>query len=502
MITDRTFPRRRPRLSIGVALAGLALLAACGSDRGEPRYAAEKLLFKARKLREDVVAGGMKPEFVPRALDAYRAVVTAYVDSAATNAGLETIVVTAQMELAELEFRARLLRESRADFERAIEIARRTPPARANALYSAGVISEELGEYDRAIGFYERFHQAFLPPDSLASTARMNPRYLAAPLKIAELERRAGRDGEADRWCREAERIYRRLLETETEPGLVKETRFNLLATLVQRRAWKDALALAGELEGLYPEPGDRSAVRFVEAKILESGAGDAARARETYVAVTDAYPKEREAALALLAAAAIDHGRGRAADERRLLERIVAEYGERVSEVVEAHWRLAVLDESAGKWEDASLRYKSIYTNYPETLQGFEAPLRVAASYASKGERDAADGAYERAIEQYRRLAGERYRLSTRVMAEEYLVRALVETKRWREASDALLALPDRYPDYAPFRENYLRAASIQERELKNPAAAARLLEACAAKYPGTDLARAAEKELARLAR
>ncbi len=275
-----------------------------------------------------------------------------------------------------------------------------------------------------------------------------------------------------------------------------------LLAALVQRRGWREALALAGELEALYPDPGDRSAVRFVGAKILEEGTRDDARARAAYVDVADAYPKEREAALALLAAASIDRRRGRPADERRLLERVVKEYGDRVSEVVEAHWRLAVLDEDAGKWEDASLRYKSIYSNYPETLQGFEAPLRMAAAYASKGERDAAEGAYDRAIEQYRRLAGERYRQSTRIMAEEYLVRALVETKRWREAIDALLALPDRYPDYTPFRANYLRAASMHERELKDPAAAARVLEACVAAYPGTDLARAAEKELARLAR
>lgn len=490
------------RAAAAAALAGLALLAACGSDRGDPRYAAEKRLFRARKLREDVIAGGMKPEFVQRAVDAYRAVVTAYGDSAAAGGGLETIVVSAQMELAELEFRALLLREARTDFARAAGLARRTPPARANALYSAGVISEELAELDRAIAYYERFCAEFLPLDSLAATARMHTRYLVAPLKIAELERRAGRDGEADRWCREAERIYRRVIESESDPGLLRETRFNLLAALAQRRAWNDALALARDLAALYPEPPDRSAIAFVEAKILEGGARDAAGARDAYVAVAKAYPKEREAALALLAAAAIDHGRGRTADERSLLERVVKEYGDRMGEVVEAHWRLATLDESDGKWEDASLRYKSIYTNYPETLQGFEAPLRVAASYAAKGERDAAAAAYERAIEQYRRLAGERYRQTTRIMAEEYLVRALVETKRWREAVDALLALPDRYPAYAPFGENYLRAASIQERELGDPASAARTLEACAAKYPGTDLARAAEKELARLAR
>ena len=86
--------------------------------------------------------------------------------------------------------------------------------------------------------------------------------------------------------------------------------------------------------------------------------------------------------------------------------------------------------------------------------------------------------------------------------MAEEYSVRALVEDKRWTEAVRRLIALPDRYPDYPPFRENYLRAASIYEAELGNRELAIATLETCSAKFPGTGLARAADKELARLKR
>ena len=86
--------------------------------------------------------------------------------------------------------------------------------------------------------------------------------------------------------------------------------------------------------------------------------------------------------------------------------------------------------------------------------------------------------------------------------MAEQYVVRTLTEDKRWKAAAERLTAIPDRYPDYSPFRENYLRAASIYEKELGDRESAIRVLETCAAKYSETELAGAVRKEIARLKR
>ena len=494
--------RRCPRGKAAAvcALAALVLMCACGSRPGDERYAAEKKLFKARKLREQVVSGGMRPEFLARAADAYRAIVSEYASAAAASKGIEEIVVAAQMELAELEFRGGLLQESRSDFEKAIDYARGVPPARANALFSAAVISEELGESDSAARFYERFFGEFLAPDSVAGTARMNSRYLTVPIKLADLAARNERPIDAARWYREAERTYTGLIAADTDPGLLKESRFNLLAVYLQQKSWDRGLELSRELRELYPQPQDVSSALYVEAIIQESGLARTAEARATYFSIAERFPREREAAAALIAAAGIDRRAGRFADARALYERVVGSYRDRPSEAVEAGWQLAEMDERAGRWEEASLRYKSIYADYPETLQGFEAPLRIARAYEKKGEANAATAAYERALEHYEKLAGGQRRMSTRIMAEEYAVRTLAERKRWREAADRLAKLPDRYPDYTPFRENYLRAASIHERELGDPEGAARLLETCVAKYPDTELARAAARELARL--
>ncbi len=328
----------------------------------------------------------------------------------------------------------------------------------------------------------------------------MNPRYLVTPLKLADLATRAGRADEAARWYREAENVYSRVIAIEKDPRILKEARFNLLTVHLQRKSWTRGLALARELRERYPEPRDVSSVLFIEATIQENGLGRPAEARATFVSIAERYPREREAPAALLAAALIDRGAGRPGGARALYERVIDSYSGRPGEAVEASWQLAQMDEREGRWEEASLRYKAIYADYPETLRGFEAPLRVARAYVSKGEPDAATAAYDRALAHYEKLAGEQRRQSTRIMAEEYVVRTLAERKRWREAAELLVKLPDRYPDYSPFRENYLRAASIHERELADAEGAARILEACVAKYPGTELARVAGDELERL--
>ena len=494
--------RAERRAAALVLTAALVLLAACAPERGNPRYAAEKKLFKARKMRDDLYAGGMKGEFVGKTSDAYRGIVSKYGGGAQTVPGLEDIVISAQMELGELEYRGGLLREARNDFEKTLALAANIPAARANALYSAGVISEELEEPDSASACYTRFFDGFLGADSLASTVRMNPRYLATPLKLAGLSLRLGDQGKADQWLKEAERIYLQVIAREKDPGLVRETRYNLLATYLQQKRWNTALAFAKEIEALYRSPKDLSSIHYIEARIYQDGLGDPARALSLYLSVAASYSKEREAPDALLAAAGIHKKALRLDEAAKLYGTVVDSFKDRASEVVEAQWQLAEIDELKGDFEGASLRYHSIYTGYPETIQGFEAPLRIASNYREHGSADAAKSACDKALEHYEELTAAERPPATRIMAEQYSVRALVEDKRWSEAVKRLIALPDRYPDYAPFRENYLRAASIYEKNLGDREHAIATLETCSARFPGTSLARGADQELARLKR
>jgi len=492
------------RLSAGriaLALAAVIVVASFGScgERGGPRYAAERELFKARKVRDELLANGVRREFVEKAVEGYRKVVTTYGPSVGV-AGVAQIVISAQMELAELEFRAGMPRQARDDFEEAVALADSVPAARANAIYSAAFISEELGERSRAFDLYDRFLREYLGENAIALTAAMNKRYLVTPLKLAALAADLGRKDEAARRLEEAARLYRSFIDREKDETLVKEARFDLLTAYLQGMKWSEALALVGDMKKRYGDPADASSLSFIEAKVREEGLRETARASGLYMALADAYPKSREAPMALLHLAAVRRDAGDLAGARTLYARVIDGYGDRSAEAVEAEWQTALLDERAGSWDEASLRFKSIYARYPETIQGFEAPLRLANSYRDKGEADAAEAAYTQALEHYEKLIAGEHPMSTKIMAEQYAVRTLIEERLWSQAIARLTRLPDRYPDYTPFRGNCLRAASIYERELHDTAGAARVLGACATRYAGSEFAEAAERELARM--
>ena len=190
----------------------------------------------------------------------------------------------------------------------------------------------------------------------------------------------------------------------------------------------------------------------------------------------------------------------GRYDEAQRLYQSVIDTFGDTDDQIVEASWQLARIAEARGNWVDASLHYKLIYTKYPGTIQGFEAPLRIANHYRARDESEAAASAYERAIEHYESLVSSQVSEEVRMMAEEYMIRAFAEQEKWQKAAERLLELPERYPRYPRFGENYLRAASIHERELNDPERAADILRDCMNRYPGTDLAAEAEKQYKRI--
>jgi len=190
----------------------------------------------------------------------------------------------------------------------------------------------------------------------------------------------------------------------------------------------------------------------------------------------------------------------GRDGDASAAYNRVLDEYKNEGPAAVEATWQLALLEEHRGNWIEASLYYKSVYTNFPTTIQGMEAPLRIAAYYRNAGEAAAAEAAYERAAEHYLRLASLPESEAVSIIAEEYYVRVLVEQEQWEEAARRLLALPDMYPQYHKFKDNYLMAASIYEKELGDPDRAAGILQSCVSKYQGTSVAEEAQLQFDRI--
>jgi outer membrane protein assembly factor BamD (BamD/ComL family) len=486
--------------AMAVLAAGLMIFSGCGDEDRSPTYEAEKALFDARRYASELTFPTLNVEFLNRTLTAYRKIIDDYSGDAESIEGMGLILVTAQMELAELEFRASMFEDARKDFLHVYEIAGNVPAARANALWSAAYISRETGDIEKALELFSKFHEEYLSGDQIIDTARFNRRYILTPLRIAELCRAITDLACAKKWLGEAEKIYSHIIRSNASGEIKKEARYNLVSTYLLSEEWVKARETIREMRKIYEDQADIPSLLFLEARIELDGFGDRERAVSVFDKITTAHPRSKEAPTALLMKGNILLEDKKYDDAAAAYDRVLEEYGGSGPEEVEARWQLAILEESRNNWIEASLHYKAVYTSFPTTIQGMEAPLRVAAHYRKTGESEALEAAYERAAEHYDRLSSMQYSEMVRIVAEEYHVRTLVEQERWKEAASRLLALPDRYPQYHKFKENYLMAAAIYETELDDPDRAAEILQSCASKYPGTSLAAEALKQSERI--
>jgi TolA-binding protein len=480
----------------------LVITGGCSGKAKDAAYNAEREFYEARKLRMELSDQWVVPgtEFLDRTLLAYQNLLARYTPQMYEVDGLENIVVTAQMDLAEIYFQAAMLPEARREFEKAFEIAKHVRDARIAALYSAAHLSEQIEEPDSAITLFERFNNLFLDSENVIQTAGLNVQYLTTPLKLAELYASMGDQKSEQQWLRKAESFYRNLIVGTNDPEILKTVRYNLLTTLLQDRQWQKALDLLREFLFVYTEGSEHGALLFLEGKIYQDGFKQPRKAYELFKKLHDDHPDLPQASSALLSAAAEAKELGQLDLAVELYKQVLEEYPSESSVMAEAQWELAVIDEERGDWIDASSRYRLLNKEYPTTIQGLEAPLRIAYRYRKNNEKDLAKTAFERALGGYEKVLSYQYSLPVKILAEEYVVRTLVEMERWQDAVDRLLSLPKKYPSYLKFQMNYLTAASILADKLKDTETARLTLNKCIERYPGSKAASLAAEQLKNL--
>ena len=486
--------------AVAAMTAAVVIYPGCDSKNSSPAYRAEEALFDARKLASELTFPTVNRVFLDRTLTAYRLIVEEFSADTGTIEGLDLLVVTAQMELSELEFRAALFDDAKKDFLHAYEISGNIPAARANALWSAAFISRESGNSSEAFTLFSKFHEEYLAGEKILETARLNRRYLLTPIRIAEICIATADSGCAEKWLGEAELIFRHIIRSNAPDEIKKEARYNLVSTWLLAKKWAKAREMIREMRKLYGDEADIPSLLYLEARVELNGFGNQEEAILVFERIVSEHPKSKEASTALLMNGNILASMGRDDEAATAYSRVLEEYDTEGPEMVEAIWQLALLEERRGNWIEASLHYKTAYTNFPTTIQGMEAPLRIAAYYRKSGEADALEAAYDRAEEHYIQLASLLHSETVSIIAEEYYIRTLIERENWEAAARRLLALPGMYPQYHSFKDNCLMAASIYENKLGDPERAAEILQACSAKYQGTQVSEEAQKQLDRI--
>jgi tetratricopeptide (TPR) repeat protein len=486
---------------ITIMVSTLALVSSCAKEESKIRYSAEKQLFTARKMKSQLSDISTKSEFLDRTIEIYRNIVEEYRDEMYRIDGLEYIVLSAQMELSELQFSSGTPGKARSSFQKAYQMARNFPEASTNALYSCAVISEEMGDRKEAIESYSKLYSNYLNCSMALKTASMNTRYLLTPLHIAEIYSNQEKEDHAHQWLRKAEELFTFVAENSEDSVLVKEMRFNLLTTYVKSKNWSKAISHIEKLKKFYSySEKDIASITYIEAQIYKNGFGKIKKAKNLFETVYRQYPGTNEALNALLNNANLEIGAGRFKQAKMLYDKIIEQYSNFPSQAARALWQLAAIAEEEKDWVEASLRYKELYKRYPATFEGMEAPLQLARHYKKRGESETAKQWYINAIDHYEELKSSNRSEAFNIMVEEYIVTSLSEQNEWEMAMERLLSLPEKYPGYKELRGNYLMAASICEKELGDKDRAIEILRSCVKKYPNTEVAAKAADQIQKL--
>ncbi|MBI4364475.1 MAG: tetratricopeptide repeat protein [Candidatus Latescibacteria bacterium] len=433
---------------VGGLVAALALTTGCSDMKGmATRYRAERMLDEARREETRLRVGNQRPDSTTllRIHDAYSrlrgAFPAPFVDgdgaaAKALNAAMARLVGTAELTAARSAFRA-----GRADL--ALEHAKWVASVASadtglarEADFAAVVALQGLRRFEDAIellhGMLERY-----PPTPPPSMDRLDA-VLEIPDGIVGIRTQLGDPEGARREQEKAVEYYRRILASSPLPLLDAQVRSRLIRMLLETgdtgsalseiTALRRLISLEPSLKSLEPE------ILYSEARI-RGVAKDPGPALDLFDRLVMAYPGSRFGARALLDAGVLlekhrDHA-GALARYRTLLDRDPPD----PEATPVAAFRLAMLEDQLGNWEDAKRTLDGIPVRFPTSRAAIEAPFAIVDHYARSRQFDATKLALHRAIDTYRKLIARDTTSASCTAYRRNIMRAYEGLELWDDA-------------------------------------------------------------------
>ena len=297
-----------------------------------------------------------------------------------------------------------------------------------------------LRRYDEAIAAMRTMLDRY--PPIAPPTPDQEDQILSIPDAIVELRTDAGDTAGAERERAYAATYFRRILASHPAPILEAQVRARLIRTLLETG---DANAALAEVRVLHQIVSATPALRSFEPELLYTEARIRAmqksykEALALYAAVVRTYPASPFVARALLDAAVIaertNDDAGAIARYRAILDRPKPDPG--VAPV--AAYRMAMVKDQTGNWEEAKQILESIPVKYPRSRAGVEAPIAIVDHYNRSHQQDAAKAALLKAVETYRTMLAQD---SGSVYATVYrwnILRGCTTLKRWNDALETV---------------------------------------------------------------
>lgn len=404
------------RLRLGVAVIGLTLLAGCSQlDGMATRFRVERMLFDAQRTETRLRIGKAAADSATllRIYFEYRKPRLTFRAPyfAGSGAGAEKIRrdITRQIGLAELTASRTALQAHRPDL--AIENARwvvtvagtDTVLAREGAVAMV-VCLRALRAFDEAIMMMRTMLERF-PPSEPRTPDQEDP-ILNVPDAIIELRGETADSSMVGKDRAYAVAYYRRLLAAHPSPFLESQVRARLSRTLLESGDAGAAFAEVSTLRALVQRtPGLRSLepeLLYTEGRI-RGMQKDYKGALSIYDGIAKTHPASPFAARALLDAAVIAERTLKPSDAVARYRAILDRPNPDPAIASVASFRMAMVMDQIGRWEDAKQILEGIPTQYPRSRAGVEAPFAIVDHYNRSRQPDAAKAALAKAVETYR---------------------------------------------------------------------------------------------------
>jgi len=275
-------------------------------------------------------------------------------------------------------------------------------------------------------------------PPVASPTPEREDQILSIPDAIIDLRAEMGDSASVGKDRAYAVAYYRRILASRPPAILESQVRARLSRTLLEMG---DANAALAEVRTLRKVVSGSPALKSLEPELLYTEARirgmqkSYKEALALYDGVVKTYPTSPFAARALLDAAVIaermNDNAGAIARYRAILDHPKLDPG--IAPV--AAYRMAMVKDQMGKWEEANQILENIPMQYPKSRAGVEAPIAIVEHYYRTRQPDAAKAALRKAIDTYRSMIAHD---SGSVYATAYrwnILRAYTSLKLWNDA-------------------------------------------------------------------
>lgn len=497
--------RPLPRTIMWLALA--ATVAGCGDTPLSTRYAAERDLWNARRLERSLQAQPEPSEaLLEQTRDAYARVVEDYpstvqwADSAEVR-NLGRVRASAVLGLSrilratgEIDEAARVLTEHRLDTPWDLEVTLRLHRDLVEVL-------SVQSDPDTLIAVLRGLVEV-LPPGT--PDGEPIPAVLEAPLREVELMAALGREEEARRRMDEVRAYYRSVAALHEGTAIEVAALLQLASAFMRESRFEEAEQVLEQTPVFPAAERFEPQVLFTQATVRQQGLHDYAGAVRVFDRLVRKYPEDPRAPGALLQMGIAFAAAEQPDSALAAFDAVESRYAADIEMCSQARFLGATVLQQQGRSEDALRRYREVSSKYPRTSSGLLAPLQIAAHYQESGDEAARSAVLREASTEYQRIArslkddpGSRDLV---LNALDHLADVYMRLGEWENAVQAFLTRAEGYPgDYrSPLA--YVRAAAIQEEQLRDPAGAIATLEKLTLRYPDLPLSLRAQSKIERL--